>query len=477
MKSVIYYMIKLPFEKFRLTIFACFFVLVMSSFSWAATYYVAKNGSDTNSGTLERPFATIKKGCLALSQGDTLYIREGRYVEQINVTANGGSEANRITISGYPGETATIDGENRIPGGTTYGVLFNVSGTYVTIQNLRVVNAYGMAVRLQGVYDKAINLYIERSYRQAIIATANNTLIDNCTAYYCGTVNEYEPPGNWPSIVSCARRPDRCTIQNCEVSYSWGEGISAYESTNTTIQNNVSYNNRINYYLSDSTDVLFQGNLGYCSKDNLLSGYVPYQYNLYCSDEKGGPWSDRITVINNLFMGCQRSIVFGYGATPDTVDNSLWAYNTMVDVHGDANIKFNQSGKINNSEFRNNIIRQSDSKPTCISPSQPGITMSNNFWSDDKASVDIDCRGSNDLYGQDPLIAEYGSTNVGSLSRDWFKLTEGSPARNRAMNISEVTKDIFGTPRDSTPDIGAHEYTQDGNNSLMAPTGLRIVQR
>ena len=395
--------------------------IIVNSPAFAATYYSSPKGSGSRC-SIGSP-CPLNTGLGKLVAGDTLYLRGGTYRQMVNVTRSG-SLNNEITISGYPGETITIDGENRLPGGDTYGVLFNVSGAHVTIRDMRVLNARGMAVRLKGVYDKAINLYIERSYRQAIIAKADNTLIDNCKAYYCGTVNEFEPPGNWPSIVSCARHPDKCTIQNCEVSYSWGEGISAYESTNTTIRNNVSYNNRINYYICDSTDVLFEGNLGYCTKGNLLSKYVPYQFNLYCSDEVGGPWSDRITVTNNLFKGCQHSIVFGYGANPGTVDGSLWAYNTMVDVHGNANLKFFKSGKITNSAIRNNIIRQNDSKSICVSPSQPGITWSNNLWSDGKASVDRDCQGSNDIYGKDPQLAEYGSTDAGSLSRDWFKITD-----------------------------------------------------
>jgi hypothetical protein len=207
----------------------------------------------------------------------------------------------------------------------------------------------------------------------------------------------------------------------------------------------------------------------------LLRQYVPYQYNLYCSDEVGGPWSDRITVINNLFKGCQNSIVFGYGATPDTVEGSLYANNTMVDVYGDANLKFYQSGKITGSEFRNNIIRQSDSKPICVSPAQPGITWRKNLWSDNQASVDSDCQGTGDVYGQDPELAESGSTEAGALKRDWFKIVADSPARDHADIIDRITIDAFGNSRDSTPDIGAHEYVDNQGYALDAVTGLRII--
>ena len=47
-------------------------------FSLSATnYFVATNGSDSNSGTIDKPFATLDKAQSKVMAGDTVYIRQG----------------------------------------------------------------------------------------------------------------------------------------------------------------------------------------------------------------------------------------------------------------------------------------------------------------------------------------------------------------------------------------------------------------
>jgi len=77
----------------------------------AGTYYVAPGGSDGNPGSISSPWRTAGKAFRSLSAGDTVYFREGIYrvTEGLgsdlptNATAN-----SRVTIAGYPGETAVI---------------------------------------------------------------------------------------------------------------------------------------------------------------------------------------------------------------------------------------------------------------------------------------------------------------------------------------------------------------------------------
>src|SRR5690606_20456961 len=81
-----------------------------------ADYYVATDGDDSNPGTFEEPFRTIGHGADQLVAGDTLYIRGGVYQEYLNWDDHfnaKGTEGNPITVAGYPGETAIIDGSHR----------------------------------------------------------------------------------------------------------------------------------------------------------------------------------------------------------------------------------------------------------------------------------------------------------------------------------------------------------------------------
>jgi hypothetical protein len=81
----------------------------------ASTYYVATNGSDANSGSIDRPWFSVKYALTKLTNNDTLYVREGVYYE------TGLSVSNRsgILISAYGQEKAEITGgiqDFRAPG-------------------------------------------------------------------------------------------------------------------------------------------------------------------------------------------------------------------------------------------------------------------------------------------------------------------------------------------------------------------------
>ena len=43
--------------------------------AWGAEYYVSTTGSDSNSGTINAPWATVAYGLTQLSPGDTLNLR------------------------------------------------------------------------------------------------------------------------------------------------------------------------------------------------------------------------------------------------------------------------------------------------------------------------------------------------------------------------------------------------------------------
>ena len=54
-------------------------LLTCAAPTFAADYFVAPAGSDTNSGTLDKPFATVTRAQAAANPGDTVYLRGGTY--------------------------------------------------------------------------------------------------------------------------------------------------------------------------------------------------------------------------------------------------------------------------------------------------------------------------------------------------------------------------------------------------------------
>ncbi len=96
---------------FSLSCIVLFFIGEVAAY--AATYYTATTGFDSNPGTIEQPFKTIVKGVHSMRAGDTLKIREGTYAERLHhnsrvVFPSGTSWTNAVTIAAYPGERVVL---------------------------------------------------------------------------------------------------------------------------------------------------------------------------------------------------------------------------------------------------------------------------------------------------------------------------------------------------------------------------------
>ncbi len=77
------------------------------------TFYVAKNGNDTNAGTEASPFLTIARGVSTLNPGDTLLVKDGIYEEALDCSTNDNcipsGESNRpVTLKSFKKHGAVI---------------------------------------------------------------------------------------------------------------------------------------------------------------------------------------------------------------------------------------------------------------------------------------------------------------------------------------------------------------------------------
>ena len=74
--------------------------------------YVSPNGSDSNPGTIDRPFLTAQHGYDSMACGDTLYLRAGTYNGGIGGTYGRNPFCNSwtspLTIQNYQGETVIL---------------------------------------------------------------------------------------------------------------------------------------------------------------------------------------------------------------------------------------------------------------------------------------------------------------------------------------------------------------------------------
>jgi len=103
------------------TILCVVVVLIIPGNGTAQTYFVAPDGDDNNPGTMGSPRKTIQSAVSLLGAGDTLFLREGSYHEEVLVNQLNGTADLPVVIMAYRGETVTMDGtvdleEIKVPG-------------------------------------------------------------------------------------------------------------------------------------------------------------------------------------------------------------------------------------------------------------------------------------------------------------------------------------------------------------------------
>ncbi len=75
--------------------------------------YMAPWGSDTNPGSYGQPLKTLSKA-VAMLAGDTIYLLEGNYSEEVVLSDFSGIEGAEKVITAYPGEEVIFDGTTAI---------------------------------------------------------------------------------------------------------------------------------------------------------------------------------------------------------------------------------------------------------------------------------------------------------------------------------------------------------------------------
>ena len=84
-----------------------------------STYYVSTGGSDSNAGSLARPFRTIQRAANLAQPGDTVLVRAGTYRETVRPLRSG-SGSKPITFAAYNNEKVTVSGADVVGGWSKY---------------------------------------------------------------------------------------------------------------------------------------------------------------------------------------------------------------------------------------------------------------------------------------------------------------------------------------------------------------------
>jgi hypothetical protein len=122
-----------------------------------AAYYVATNGSDSNSGTsTNAPFATLSKAVGLATAGNLVYMRGGAYAVSSKITLSKfGTATQPIRIRAYPGETPVLDGSSFSDN------IINISGNYYQLYGLVFTNAGHNSIQILGtnnIVERCVSL-------------------------------------------------------------------------------------------------------------------------------------------------------------------------------------------------------------------------------------------------------------------------------------------------------------------------------
>jgi hypothetical protein len=178
--------------------------VVFSSSSYCAEYFVAPDGNDDHSGTLDAPFRSVQKASELVKPGDYVWLRGGTYrVEESQIAYNRrgrayvvqldkNGEANRpIRFWAYPSEQPVLDFSDVKPRDARI-TAFRVTGSWIHVKGITVTGVQVTILKhTQSIcFDNqgSHNIYEQLTMRdgQAIgfwLGRGAHNLVLNCDAY------------------------------------------------------------------------------------------------------------------------------------------------------------------------------------------------------------------------------------------------------------------------------------------------------
>ncbi len=238
-------------KKITLLLLLCCLPLLLA----AKEYYVATNGNDSNAGTKEAPFATLKKVQSLVKAGDVVYIRGGVYqpteadimgtMENIYACVflldKSGTKEKPIGYYGYPGERPVFDLSQVKPADKRISV-FYVSGSYLHLKNIEVT---GTQVTQTGHTQSECfsnrggshNIYENLSMHHGMaigfyLVKGGNNLVLNCDAYEnFDSVSEGGKGGNVDGFGAHPRSGDTGNVfRGCRAWWNSDDGFDLINS-------------------------------------------------------------------------------------------------------------------------------------------------------------------------------------------------------------------------------------------------------
>lgn len=442
----------------------CFLIIILfvinslGNYIFSNTYYVDQNhsqASNSNPGSINLPWLTIQHAAETLVAGDTVYIRNGIYNENVFTIRGGNTSAGYIVFAAYPNEIPVIDGTGVVGGNNG----FTIAHGYIKLIGIEIKDwetgiwmEYAEFIEISNCEVHECTYGIGASYGTHDF-TLNNVVIHHFDLYgfdatpgggldcYNGTFND------------CISHTGRDPAQNVD-GFALGHGT----------QHNFVFNRCETYNVFDGFDISSESTtLNECNAHDCWNGgYKLWQRNInlinclgYNSatsnveldwdNEPGGS-----TLINCTFYNSQTFNIW--------VENSadtLRMYNCIIAGGDNIGLAF-EMADISNYHGDHNLFHNDD--PDRV------ITVA---YTDEFSLQQIQ-NGSWTAYSnQDShsLVAFNDNDIFVNPSNNNLHLLESSAAVDNGTSSSAPSIDFDGNPRPSGQeyDIGAYEYQYPNN--------------
>lgn len=399
-----------------------FFGLVPAKTATAGeTRYVSTTGSDSNSGSLNSPWATIQHAVEKSKPGDTIFVRGGTYEEgEVWLRADYhhcGTPGNLLTIKAY---------QNEVPVFVNSARPFIVECNYLRVEGLHLKN--GKSIGVGGNTVQIVNNSFSGSgYAwDAIGASGSNILLEG---------NKCDINGNTVGTQGhCYYISDGSdiTIRNNLAKGMTGYGIHVFDQRRS--EDRPGFERLIN-------NVIIEGNV--VSHSQQRSGIILAAYD--------HARIENVIIRNNVLFDNAHSGIFIPG-----IASNVKIYNNTLFGNGEtALLIYGMTSDVTKVEIKNNIFDRTNSK------SSNAYHVSN-----EKGNTSLVLQ--NNLYWPKPLrldklsdsSAVIGDPHFVNPKEENFHILPGSAAIDKGIPLSDVSHDKDGIkrPQGTAFDLGAFEF-------------------
>lgn len=253
------------------------YCLILTQNIYAATYYMSPTGNDSNNGLSQSaPFATFAKAFPVMASGDTLYVMDGVYNQQI-IGMPSGTPGNYTKIYALNDHKAEIDGQGILPSVGWQGLLYISGKSYVEVRGLRIHNSSATNHVCAIESSSNINIKVTACWQAGtykhdtpvnISGGSSNILLEDVWVFGRGRYSVLVFSSNNVTLRRIITRWDSGAYAG-----EPNAGVSIYNSSNNIIENNITLDHNAQNIQPDHSGFYLPANVSH-SDNNGFYGNI-----------------------------------------------------------------------------------------------------------------------------------------------------------------------------------------------------------